>query len=289
MKGRFEGQNSGAPIGFVLWGVSLAQEVRPSCSFGEIWKAKGSSSPGHDIGKGQGCSNAALHGGAGLHRSIPAGKVGAVVERYPGKFTPPEPAEMGDIGDGVFVASEPLVSGKMRVDHVGQAVSLALVPGHGRSVGLGGKLLPKAGLPKGRPYSRHLHHQPFEGAGPRAGIGRQELPGLLGKMNQDGPRLREHEVAVDQQRNLGIGVQRDIGGRLLFALPDVDGMQVVRQAQFLECHGHLDGVRGGEGINGQHGKGPSVQGFEGGDDGVRFQPDAVVGLDWTCNGFVPVT
>jgi len=126
-------------------------------------------------------AGAAIYGRRLSHLSGPVSSLGTMLWAC---ASPPEPAEMGDVGDGVIAACEPFVLGQMRVDDTGQSVGIALVARNGGVVTLGRELLPETRLPEGRPGARHLHHQPLEGAG--AGIGGQQAPGLFRQMDQDG-------------------------------------------------------------------------------------------------------
>src|SRR5690625_1615532 len=64
-----------------------------------------------------------------------------------------------------------------------------------------GKLMEKAYLPKHRPNAPHLKHQPLQGVVALDWVGRKQLPGFLGQINQNCARLpKPHWLAVGAVR-----------------------------------------------------------------------------------------
>src|SRR2546428_4202499 len=75
--------------------------------------------------------------------------------------------------------------------------------------------------------------------------GREDPPRLLGEVDEDGARLEEREagLAVDDRRDLAVRAERDELGPELLARADVDGVDGVLEAAFLEHDGDLAAVR----------------------------------------------
>jgi hypothetical protein len=89
-------------------------------------------------------------------------------------------------------------------------------------------------------------HHPLVVLGPlgRAGRG-AEARVAVGRVHQDGGRLVEHEVAVHQHGDQAIGVEPEVGRRLVLVVGAVHLAQPVRDAHFLEQQ-----VRGEAGVAG---------------------------------------
>ncbi|MNE31542.1 hypothetical protein D3C80_1251150 [compost metagenome] len=111
------------------------------------------------------------------------------------------------------------------------------------------------GLALHRTDSAHLEHQPLQHQRTALEILRQQLPGQLGEVDQDGAGLEHGEVAVvavDDGRDPAIGVDLEkLRGLLLFTL-ETQRMQAVGQLQLLEGDGHLVAIGGRGGVKVDH-------------------------------------
>src|SRR5216684_8984367 len=104
-------------------------------------------------------------------------------------------------------------------------------------------------LPRDRPKTAHLPHQPFiYQDAPRERFG-QELAGLLAEIEQDragfehADALAVGTVGIDDRGDLVVRADRQEFGRHLLALGDVDREYLVRQPHFLQRDTDLAAVR----------------------------------------------
>ena len=107
-----------------------------------------------------------------------------------------------------------------------------------------------------RPQAAHLPHQPLQGCVPAAQVGGQKAPGLLRQIDQDRAafehryrRAAARRIVVDDGRHAIVRADREELRTELLAAPDVDGLERVGQAAFLQHDGYLPAV----------GRGPVVQ------------------------------
>src|SRR5262249_29227016 len=100
----------------------------------------------------------------------------------------------------------------------------------------------------------HLPHQPFGDAVALELVGRQELAGLLGEIEQDRARLHQAEivVAIDDRRDAVVRADLEELGLELLVLADVDRVGLVRDADLLQHDGGLAAVRGRPGVKIDH-------------------------------------
>src|SRR5205814_4210370 len=92
-----------------------------------------------------------------------------------------------------------------------------------------GKEMAEAAAEEG--CAAHLPEQPRQGLGPRGTCGRQEFAELLRKVEQDRARFenahRLRTTAVEQRRDLRVGVDIDEAAAELIAVPNADGPSVI--------------------------------------------------------------
>jgi hypothetical protein len=113
-----------------------------------------------------------------------------------------------------------------------------------------------------RAQAGHLPEQPFQGGHAAARVAGQEAAGLLGQVQQDRAGL-EHALrstaigrgVVDDGRHLVVGRDGQEFRLELVARADVDRVDAVLQAGFLQQQGHFVAVRGGPVIQVDHGGG----------------------------------
>ena len=115
------------------------------------------------------------------------------------------------------------------------------------------------GLAEHRPDAAHLPHQPLHGDGALAGAGGiQFAAGLFRQINQDGAglehveRLTARPVRIDDAGNLVVGADFQEFGVVLFALADIDLVDVVIESQFFQHDGDLAAVRRAPSIQVDH-------------------------------------
>jgi hypothetical protein len=109
-------------------------------------------------------------------------------------------------------------------------------------------------LPEHRADAAHLPHQPLGHAVALELVGRQQLAGLLGEVEQDRARLHQAEivVAIDDRRDAVVRADLEELGLELLVLADVDRMRLVGDADLLQHDGSLAAVGGRPGIKIDH-------------------------------------
>jgi hypothetical protein len=156
-----------------------------------------------------------------------------------------------DVGDrGRGRACDPVVLREPRVEDAGELVEVLGLPGEHLRVGGPAEQRLDAVLDEEhvarREPARRLPEQPAVHVGARAqvgGIGRR-VADLVSRVLQDRVRLPQHEVAVLHRGDRRVGIQREVGVRLLLALEVVDVLELVRGADELEPGEHLAAVDG---------------------------------------------
>jgi hypothetical protein len=101
------------------------------------------------------------------------------------------------------------------------------------------------------PQAAHLPVEPLEHVGAIAQFRRQKLPGLLGQVLQNGPRLKHTQglatvggFVVNDGGNAVVGGNGEKIWGKLFALANVDGLEAVGQGGLFEKNGDLVAVGG---------------------------------------------
>jgi hypothetical protein len=151
--------------------------------------------------------------------------LGLVVDRaeYEGR----EPREVGDVGEGVFLARQEPAVRKPLVGDIEDALGL-----HRIAIDRIFDLLGRIGVEvteaatHERP-ARHLPEGPGEHLGARGRIGGEEHPELFGQVHEDRPALEHPDrgigvAAVKERRDLRIGIHRDKAAGKLFSGRNVD-------------------------------------------------------------------
>ena len=83
-------------------------------------------------------------------------------------------------------------------------------------------------------------------------------PVFSAEVEQDRVAVEDRGVAVDDGRDLGVGIDGEEGRRVLLALARVDGNELVGQAHFLQAQGHFSRVGREVVIEFDHDVGPAV-------------------------------
>ena len=165
-----------------------------------------------------------------------------------------------DVGDAVVVAREIGVLFEAAVDHAVEAVGLVAIAVAGVLDVLWRILQEMVRLAEHRADAAHLEHQPLQHAVAPARIGRQELAGLLGEVDQDRAgfehrdRLAVGAVGIDHGRHLVVRRDLEELGLELVARADVDRDHVVGQPAFLEHDVDLVAVGRGPRVEVDHGQ-----------------------------------
>src|SRR5579872_6318834 len=148
------------------------------------------------------------------------------------------PRENGHVGNRVGASCDVLAIGQTPVEYIQLALHL-----HGKPIdgifdlrrGIGVKMPESAAEVR---CAAHLPEQPRQAFGACSSLHRQELPELLGEIDQDRTRLeyahRRWLTAVEQRRNLGVGVYRHETAAELIAVTDFDQPRVVLRALMTE-------------------------------------------------------
>src|SRR5437879_6747800 len=177
-----------------------------------------------------------------------------VVDLHPRPGVDAHPGPGGDVGDRILAGQE-LVVAEPRVEHPVEALGLVLVARDGVVDLLRRVAEEDVRLPLHRTDAAHLEHDPLDDRRATLAVGRQETPGLLGQVDQDGARLEDREVAlvaVDDGGDAAAGVELQVPGLLLLAVLQADGAHAVGHPQLLEQDGDLPAVRGGRGVEIDH-------------------------------------
>src|SRR3546814_11629641 len=96
----------------------------------------------------------------------------------------------------------------------------------------------EAELAEQRADAAHLPHHPLDRLVTRSRIGREELPALVGEIDQDRARFEQRErlsarpVGVIDRRDLAVGIEREEGRIIAFVRHDVDAVRLVSKAGF---------------------------------------------------------
>jgi hypothetical protein len=204
---------------------SAARCGSPSCTrrgFGRrAWP------PGDQAGFGRsGCSAAhdrrprqnACSTRVDVREVVEADQLAGLVERH----QVVDPRKGRDVGDRVVVAHQPGAADEALLEHVEQALRLGDVAVARPLVllGLAGEFVEEADLAEHRPDPAHLEHQPLDRLVAAAGSRRQELPGLVGEVDQDRARFEQPErlaagpVRIEDRRDLVVRAQRQELGRV---------------------------------------------------------------------------
>src|SRR5665213_1226042 len=172
---------------------------------------------------------AALQPGRDVLQRVPLDQFAGAIEAVDGAH----PAEHRNVGDGVFVAHDPLAARQPLVEHVEHAlrfVDEALQRPLILDV-LAGEFVEKADLAEDRPDPRHLEEYPFHGLVALRRVFRHQLAGLFGEIDQDRAGLEKADglaartVGIDDRRNLAVGVQRLELRREGLVFHDVDAVR----------------------------------------------------------------
>src|SRR5258707_1205478 len=83
-------------------------------------------------------------------------------------------------------------------------------------------------------------------------IAGKKLAGLLGQIQQDGRAVEYPNVAIDDHRYLGIGIESDELGAELFALAGIDRDGFIWQSGLLQEQRHFGGIGRGIEVEFQH-------------------------------------
>ena len=170
-----------------------------------------------------------------------------------------QPGHGRHVGDGVFVAGQPLALGELLVEHAIQAIGLVLVAIH-RVFDLLRRVAEEVvRLAEHRADVSHLRHDPLHHLPALAQVLGQELAGLGRQIEEHGAGFRERErfpvgpLLVDHRRNLVVRRDGEEFRLELLARADIDGMHLVLEAGLLEHDVDLVSVRRGPGIEVDHG------------------------------------
>src|SRR5262249_55979679 len=198
----------------------------------------------------------ALHRGAGETALEPRRHVlqGVELDEVAGAIKPDQvadPAQHGDVGDGVVIVHDPLPAVEARLQHPEQAfglVAIALERAFGGDLAAG-ELVEVAELAEHWTDEGHLEEHPLDRLVTARRLAGHESAGLVSEVEEDGTGLEQGEritigtVRVKDRRGLAVRVEREKLRAPGFVLADVDQVRLVGQAQLLERDRNLDPVR----------------------------------------------
>ena len=113
-------------------------------------------------------------------------------------------------------------------------------------------------LAEHRADSGHLGHQPLDGIVFGSSVGRQQLAGFLGQIQQDragfeaGIRLAARPIRIDDDGDFGVRIQRQKFGVELLAGKHIDRRDGKLQAEFFQRDVDFDDVGAAHAIQGNH-------------------------------------
>src|SRR5690349_2261444 len=166
----------------------------------------------------------------------------------------PNPGKGRHVGDRVVVAREPGMAREARIENLEQALGFCHVT-IARPLVLEvftGELVEKADLPEHRPHAPHLEHQPLDGLVALCPVPREELPALVGEVDEDRPRLEQRQrlaagaVGIDDCRDLAVRVERLELRRQLILAVEADEVRLVRKRGLFEQDRHFHPVGSGQ-------------------------------------------
>src|SRR4051794_13382296 len=113
-------------------------------------------------------------------------------------------------------------------------------------------------LAEHRPRAAHLPHQPFDAAVAPLALGREQLAGLVGEIDENCARLHQRLTTVVIDDRGDAIVRRDFQKLRfeLFVFSDVDRMRRVGEPKLLERDGDLAAVGSRPGVEVDHGRFP---------------------------------
>ena len=196
------------------------------------------------------------HGDAALARRTrfqpgnPGLQVGQAVNFDTAPPVDAHPAPVGDIGDAVFVAQK-FAALELPFQHFEQAPAFVVVALDGRWKFFREIAIEHVRLAHHRPDAGHLEHQPLRDSRLAFFVLGQQLAGFARQVEQDGAAFEYGEVAVGAVHdggNAAVGIQTHELGLFLVAFAQVDAVDGIRQADFLQEHGYFPAVGRGRGV-----------------------------------------
>src|SRR5256712_3887910 len=184
--------------------------------------------------------SAALHRRPRGNAVAPALHIGIVVDVHALAIRRAQPRHDRHVGDAVFAAGYPLAVLQLLFNHPVKPVGLVLVSVDRVFDLLRGVLQVMVRLPEHRADVPHLEHGPLHHPPAIAQVARQELAGLGGEVEQHRARLGERErlparaVLVDHRRDLVIGRDGEEFRLELVTCANIDGMNLIFKAGFLQ-------------------------------------------------------
>jgi hypothetical protein len=159
----------------------------------------------------------------------------------------PDPREGGHVCDRVAIVDDEVAAFEALLEHAQQALRLVAVAfSRVRVLALVlGEPVEVPELAEHGADAPHLPHEPLNRLPFVNRVLRQELPGLLRKVEQNGAALEHGDrlpvwtVGVDDRRDLGVRVDLDELRRKRLVLPDVDGMRLILNPHFFQRYPNL--------------------------------------------------
>src|SRR6266480_235076 len=183
---------------------------------------------------------AALHRRPRGNAVAPALHVGILVDVHALALGRAQPRHDRHVGDAVFAAGDPLAVFQLFLNHPIKPVGLVLIAVDRVFDLLGRVLQEMVRLPEHRADMPHLEHGPLHHLPAIAQVARQEPAGLGGEVEEHRARLGERErfsaraFLVDHRRDLVVGRDGEEFRLELVTRANIDGMNLVVEASFLQ-------------------------------------------------------
>lgn len=146
-----------------------------------------------------------------------------------------------------------------RVEHPEEAARLVLVAGDDGPQLLRPIAEEHVGLAHHGADAAHLEHEPLQRARAALRVGGQQAAGPLGEVDEDGAGFEHGEVprvVIDDGGDAAVRVDAEVVRRFLLAFAEIQGADVVGEAELFEGDGGLPAVGRGGGVECDHGRPP---------------------------------
>lgn len=155
-----------------------------------------------------------------------------------------QPTEVGDVRDRVVIAGQPGTLGQTCIEDREDVFGKVPVALDRRQIALLREVFEMHALAEDGTDAGGVEHQPGDGVPARGWRLWQQCAALLGQVQQDRRRFKQHDAsaAVFEDRNATVRIEPQEIRMAMFTLLDAHVVQAIRQAQLLQRDGGLVAV-----------------------------------------------